>query len=325
VRLFRKAKEKAKGAYRLFFATDLHGSDRCFAKFLAAARAYEADALVMGGDVAGKGIVPIVALGNGRFQYTFQGETKEISEEEVDQVSKVIRFNGLYPWVGERRDVEELEDHSKRDALFAEVIQDQARRWCALATERLPEHVRCIITPGNDDPYVLDDVLRSSERVECPEEAVIQLGPFWMGSLGTTNRTPWDSEREADENDLTAKIDRMFDQYNDGRPLWFNFHVPPFGSGLDTAALLRPDLRPVVERGMVVTGPVGSTAVRQAVVRYRPRVGLFGHIHEATGACKIGPTLCLNPGSDYSSGLLKGALVQVDEHGDPMGYLLTSG
>ena len=48
-------------ALRIFFATDVHGSDRFFRKFLAAATVYEAEILLLGGDVAGKGLVPIRA------------------------------------------------------------------------------------------------------------------------------------------------------------------------------------------------------------------------------------------------------------------------
>jgi Icc-related predicted phosphoesterase len=48
-----------KRALRIFFATDVHGSDRCFRKFIAAAETYDADALILGGDIAGKGLVPI--------------------------------------------------------------------------------------------------------------------------------------------------------------------------------------------------------------------------------------------------------------------------
>jgi hypothetical protein len=45
-------------ATTLFFATDLHGSETCFRKFVAAARFYGADLLVLGGDLTGKLVVP---------------------------------------------------------------------------------------------------------------------------------------------------------------------------------------------------------------------------------------------------------------------------
>ncbi len=316
---------RAESVYRVFFATDVHGSDRCFAKFLAAAKVYQADALILGGDLAGKGIVPIIELGQGKYRVRFQGAVRELVADELEAQRRIIRFNGLYPLVMDEASVRELEDPAKLNAAFAAAITDQIRRWCTLAAERLPESVRCVITPGNDDPYVIDDTLRAADRVECPEKQVVQVGSFWLASFGTTNRTPWDSEREADEADLKREIDSVLHGLPDGRALWFNFHAPPRGCGLDTAVKLDADLRPVVERGMVLTEPVGSIAVRDAILQYRPLVGLHGHIHEAGGTCKLGSTLCINPGSDYSSGVLKGVIVQVDSAGRPTAHLLTNG
>src|SRR5262245_422999 len=58
---------------RLFFAADLHGSQPTFRKFLGAAAFYETDALVFGGDLMGKALVPIVRS-NGVFRAHFQGQ-----------------------------------------------------------------------------------------------------------------------------------------------------------------------------------------------------------------------------------------------------------
>src|SRR6202165_5417107 len=49
--------------YRAFFVTDIHASDRCFRKFLNAARFYDCKVLIMGGDMTGKMLVPIVDHG----------------------------------------------------------------------------------------------------------------------------------------------------------------------------------------------------------------------------------------------------------------------
>ena len=57
---------------RIFFASDLHGSDRCYRKFLNAATFYKADWIVMGGDAAGKQMVPLVRI-DGTWTGTFQG------------------------------------------------------------------------------------------------------------------------------------------------------------------------------------------------------------------------------------------------------------
>ena len=41
----------------IYYASDVHGSNRCFSKFLNAAKFYKANVLVMGGDVLGKAII----------------------------------------------------------------------------------------------------------------------------------------------------------------------------------------------------------------------------------------------------------------------------
>ncbi|MBD0289951.1 MAG: metallophosphoesterase, partial [Thermoleophilia bacterium] len=47
---------------RIFYAGDIHGSERLWRKFLNAAAFYEADVLVLGGDLTGKILVPLVEL-----------------------------------------------------------------------------------------------------------------------------------------------------------------------------------------------------------------------------------------------------------------------
>ena len=71
--------------------------------------------------------------------------------------------------------------------------------------------------------------------------------------------------------------------------------------------------------------PVGSKAVREAIKRYQPAVGLHGHIHESRAAQMIGSTLCLNPGSKYSADLLRGAVVDLAADGRYLDFLLTAG
>ena len=49
----------------VFFTTDLHGSEVCFRKFVAAAAFYGADLLILGGDLTGKLVTPVVQNGQG--------------------------------------------------------------------------------------------------------------------------------------------------------------------------------------------------------------------------------------------------------------------
>jgi Icc-related predicted phosphoesterase len=322
MRLFRKP---APPPFRIFFATDVHGSDRCFKKFLAAAEIYNANALILGGDVAGKAIVPIVAQGNSEFAFTFQGATATVGGDDLGEVEARMSFNGFYPRVTEQVEVDQMtEDPTYVKRIFEETIQQQVKSWCDLAAERLADDVACIITPGNDDPRVIDGILAAAPRVSCPELATVELGPVFLSSLGNTNRTPWDTDREFEEEELAEQIQTMVDEFA-GRPLVFNFHCPPHNTGLDTAMKLDDDFRPVLSRGNPVEVPVGSTAVREAIEAFEPVVGLHGHIHESAKAARLGSTWIFNPGSEYGSGVLRGLIVDLEEDGAVRDHLFTHG
>jgi len=287
--LSRRQRGKNRRALRLYFATDIHGSDVCFRKFLAAAKVYQADALILGGDFAGKALVPVLPR-DGELTARVEGQAVSVPVAEWDQLAAGIN-----------------------------------RAGCDLAAERLDPGVRCIITPGNDDPLEADAVLAAHPRVECPEAELCDLGPVTMASLGVVPYTPWDTERETSEEDLGKQISQMLDQVPDGRNAILNIHCPPYASGLDDAPELDDTLKPVIRGGRPSIIPVGSQAVRDAITRYQPTVGLHGHIHESRAAQRIGRTLCVNPGSDYGTGVLRGAVVDIAEDGTCLDFLLTTG
>jgi Icc-related predicted phosphoesterase len=320
----RKGAKKAR-ALCVFFATDVHGSERCFRKFLAAAKVYEADVLLLGGDVAGKGLVPVYAE-NGSLTAIVRGDSVTLPAAEEERLNDDINRLGFYPVRMQAEEVTRLgEDPAALDRLFREQIVAQVERWCELADERLDASVRCIITPGNDDPPEIDAVLRAAGRVECPERELCEVGPVVLASLGDVTPTPWNTEREFSEEQLGARIASMMDAVPRGQPTIVNFHCPPFGSGLDVAPELDATLRPVIRGGRPSFVPVGSHAVRDAIKRYRPVVGLHGHIHESRGIQKIGHTLCINPGSDYTADLLRGVVVDIAGDGSYLDFLLTAG
>src|SRR5947209_10719690 len=89
-----------KRALRIYFATDIHGSERCFRKFLAAADSYEADALVLGGDIAGKGLVPIRSH-NGSLSAKVRGEAVTVPRSEEDRLRAEINRIGFYSVIGD--------------------------------------------------------------------------------------------------------------------------------------------------------------------------------------------------------------------------------
>src|SRR5262249_62151383 len=321
----RRQRGKKTRALRLYFATDIHGSDVCFRKFLAAAKVYEVDAVILGGDFAGKALVPVLTR-NGDLPARIQGQTVAVPAAEWDQLAANVNRAGFYPVRMEAAELAVLEaDPAALDQLFRSAITAQRQRWCDLAAERLDPGVRCIITPGNDDPLEADAVLAAHPRVECPEAELCDLGPVTMASLGVVPYTPWNTERETSEEDLGKKIGQMLDQVPDGRSAILNIHCPPYASGLDDAPELDDTLKPVIRGGRPSIIPVGSHAVREAIGRYQPTVGLHGHIHESRAAQKIGKTLCVNPGSDYGTGVLRGAVVDIAEDGTCLDFLLTTG
>jgi Icc-related predicted phosphoesterase len=324
--MMRRARRPARQrALRIFFATDVHGSERCFRKFLAAARVYEANVLLLGGDVAGKGLVPIIAR-NGTLQARVRGEEVTLPADELERLKADVNRLGFYGVTMDEDDVARLEqDPDELNQLFRTQIAAQIEEWCDLAAERLAPDVRCIITPGNDDPFEVDEVLQRADRIECPERQLCDLGPVVLASLGDVTPTPWNTEREYQEDELGQRIAEMLDAVPEGRRTVVNFHCPPYGSGLDEAPELDETLKPVIRGGRPSIIPVGSKAVREAIKRYQPVVGLHGHIHESRAAQRIGDTLCLNPGSDYTADLLRGAVVDIAQDGSYLDFLFTAG
>jgi Icc-related predicted phosphoesterase len=228
--------------------------------------------------------------------------------------------------IADGEETERLEkDAQHLDRAFRREIKAQVDAWCALAAERLDPSVRCLITPGNDDPLEIDAVLKAAPRIECPEGELCDLGPVLVASCGDVTPTPWNTEREFSEEQLGKRLAKMLDTVPAGRQVVVNFHNPPYSSGLDFAAELDANLMPVLRGGKPSIIPVGSKAVREAIKKYQPVVGLHGHIHESRGAQKIGRTLCLNPGSDYTADVLKGVIVDFDADGNQIDFLFTSG
>jgi uncharacterized protein len=300
----------------IYYASDVHGSDVCWRKFLGAARFYRASSLIMGGDLTGKAIVPIEIDADGRYTTTFLGETRSgTSEEEVTDLLKAVRFNGMYPWVTSREDIDlHRDDAAARELLFERVMLDELRRWIELADERLEEiGAELFIIAGNDDPWSADEVLRSGERVIFCDDQLVRLAGHEMVSLSYANPTPWHSPRELDESDLYRRLRALADQLEDPQTAIFNFHVPPYDSELDRAFEISPDLTHVYKGGQPVEIPVGSHAVRQIIEEVQPLLSLHGHIHESRGSARIGRTLAINSGSEYGTGRLHGVTVRLAE------------
>ncbi len=311
---------------RIFFATDIHGSDVCWRKFLNAGTFHKADVLIMGGDMTGKAMVPITGSGSS-WRVTLQEQEHALEGgEALAAMEKRIRDRGYYPI---RLSPDEMADWQanpgKVDARFKQEMLDQVERWMALADERLAgKDIRCIVSPANDDMFEIDPIIDAAKLVDLGESNLIDLDGLSLVSTGWANPTPWKTFRELPEDELRARIDGLVASVNDRGRAIFNFHAPPYGSNLDNAPQIGEDLR-YVSGGQALV-PVGSKAIRDAILEYGPVLSLHGHIHEGRGAVKLGRTLAVNPGSTYEDGVLQAAIVDLDARkGEVKRYLLING
>jgi uncharacterized protein len=312
---------------RLYFATDIHGSETCWRKFLNAGKHYSADALVLGGDMTGKALVPVIDDGDGRWHATLLENRREMSsEEEVAAFEDAVIRRGYYPFRTDPAMLRHLEaDESHWHGLFQEKMLETVEKWMKMAEERLAgTGIRVFCSPGNDDQFEVDEIIEASPFVELGEGRVVDIDGFQMVSTGWANRTPWQTYREEDEPDLRARLEKAISRVSaPAERTVFNFHCPPYHSGLDDAPELTADMR-LKDAGRAVR-PVGSTAVREAIEEHQPALSLHGHIHEARGNTRIGRTLCINPGSSYEQGDLLGAVIDLDGKKKVKRFLLTSG
>lgn len=315
----------------IFFATDVHGSERCFRKFLHAARSYDAGTLILGGDITGKWLIPIVAQAGATYRARFLDRNFTAHEgSELEELKGRISALGSYPYLTDEQGLADLDlnrDPDRLEDVFLGLMRESLNRWFAVAEEILQgTGTRCYVSPGNDDRPEIDALLRESKAVTNPDETKVWLDDdHEMISLGWGNPTPWNCPRDLAEEELAAKIDRLAATVERMDNCIFNFHVPPHDTVIDAAPKLDAELRPKLQPGGgFEMAPAGSTAVRWAIEKYQPLLSLHGHIHESKGFCRIGRTLCVNPGSEYTEGILKGFLFKLGK-GKVEQYLFTSG
>jgi uncharacterized protein len=314
--LFRKRKDKP---LRLYIVSDIHGAEGIWRKFLNALQmgVYRADAGLYAGDLAGKAIVPIVRDGD-LLRAEVDGRTEVArSGDELAALERALADRGYYTEVVTSDEAERLyRDAARRDELFERKIEERVRAWMALADERLGEtDIPIYLVPGNDDETGLDRHLDGWQVCRSVNERVDELAGRPIMGFAHSQPTPWDTPRELPEEQLGERLAAIADGVRDPERAIFMLHVPPYRSGLDEAPLLDENLRPQVTAGDVMRGPVGSTAIRAAIERYGPTLGVHGHIHESPGDVRIGRTLCLNPGSEAQSGILRGYVVDLSEDG----------
>jgi Icc-related predicted phosphoesterase len=305
------------GKTRVFFVSDVHGSERLFLKFTNAGRVYKANVLVIGGDITGKTITPIFEKGDSwNAQYVGTWRTVD-NQEELEKLEKDVRELGSYPYKTTESEWASLrESQKKMDDLFEKLMSESIRRWVKLAEERLkPLGCKTIFNIGNDDLPIVGDLIRGSDYVIYPNESVVQIDDHHeMPSVGYSNMTPWNCPGDISEDELMLKLERATAGLSKPETSLFNFHCPPYDTHLDVAPKLDANLTPVLTPGgepeMI---HVGSTSVRKVIENLQPLAGLHGHIHESKGISKIGKTQCFNPGSEYASGVLRGLVINLSE------------
>jgi uncharacterized protein len=300
---------------RVYFCSDIHASRKCWKKFLNSWKFYEADHIIVGGDITGKFVVPIIDRG-GTYTAVFMGiERRASNREELEALRIRIADAGQYPFVTTPDEYSEYEGkQAKIDQLFKRLVIERVEEWMEEADEKLRgTGVRCFVSGANDDFFEVDDVIAASEVVEDPNGRVIELEDgFELLGMGYGNPTPWACPRDVSEEELAERIDKVAAAVRNVDRAIFSLHVPPFGSGLDVAPKLDDYLRPRVGVAGLEMIPVGSTATRDAIERYCPMLGLHGHIHESKGVKRLAGVTIANPGSEYAEGILDGLLVDID-------------
>jgi len=324
-----KAKKKKK-YFSIFFVTDVHGSERTFRKFLSAGEYYEADVVMCCGDITGKMVVPIVKGSDGVYiSKLFGQEQRSTTEQELTKLEETISNTGYYPYRTDEDGKKQLqEDPKKIDELFRKLMFERLQGWMKLAEDKYRDTgIKCIMTAGNDDLPEIEPILNSSDFVVNAEHKVIRLDEnHEMVTIGEVNITPWKCPRDVSEEQLRGLIDELAAKTENVQNSIFNLHAPPVGSTLDTAYKLDSSVDPprvVTQAGQPVTMGVGSVAVREAIEKYQPLVGLHGHIHESRSIANLGRTMCINPGSEYSEGILRGVIVNLSKD-KVLSYQLTS-
>jgi Icc-related predicted phosphoesterase len=305
------------GRFRVYFVSDLHGSDVCFRKFLNSTQVYRPDLLVYGGDVMGKTMVPLFPDEKDGYRWYPDGRSaRRFSSAELPTVERTIADKGRYSLVVSPEEWRRLQGSPERlEALFHERAHARVRGWLDLVRERIaPTGLPVILNVGNDDTDEVLELIRSEAppNLLVPEGRIVRAGPYEIFGCGYANMTPWRCPRDLEEEELRKILDRTSGEIDRPRRTILDIHAPPFDTALDLAPELDAELKPKTAAGEMLMHHVGSPSVRELIERVRPIVSLHGHIHESKAVDRVGDTPVYNPGSAYYSGRLQGLLVDLD-------------
>ncbi|MHA2245885.1 MAG: metallophosphoesterase family protein [Candidatus Hodarchaeales archaeon] len=330
---------------KIFFCTDIHGAENLWKKLLNAGKYLNAEVLILGGDITGTRIVPVIEQPNGTWTgIKYRWNNREVimkTESEVKDFEEYLRSIGCYTCLitpeenkllSSPESVFSEDSFSKPvkggplDKLFDRLISERLHRWLNMiddimsdGTRRVPEGTKVILCPGNDDSFIVDEIIKKDHRFALGDERKIDLdGKHEMISYGWTTPTPWKTYRETTEEIIKETIDKLTSTISDIDSSIFCLHCPPYGTLLDKTLVLRPRNRSLGFGSFI---SIGSKSIKQAIQRYQPLLSLHGHVHKLvtvshpSGGIKIGRTHCMNPGSEYPSNILNGFLIELNNGG----------
>lgn len=319
---------QSKTTTRILYGSDFHGSDAVFRKFIASGLQYKANVLIVGGDVTGKAMVPVINQGNGLYIGRWFGKEETAStSDELEKIKKNISNVGFYPIVIEKEEARELEDNPDKMAeRFEREMCQRVKDWMVLAEEKLvPQQATLFFMAGNDDLYSIDKVVGEFQHIHNPDMTRFEIeGGYEIIGLSNANMTPWQCARDIEEDELAERLETIAGLVQNPEKTIAVLHVPPYGSGLDTCPDLDKNLKIITEGGQVVMKSAGSTAVKTFLEKVQPLLSLHGHIHESPGHVRIGRTLAINAGSEYAEAIMKAAIINLED-GKVKGHLLISG
>jgi len=314
---WKKKNKSGAGQVKIFFASDLHGSNVCFKKFVNSAKFYGADVLVLGGDLTGKAVIPIAEQQDGSYLAFQHGESVRITDKgKLDDFVKRQGNIGFYPAVISEAEYQRLRSEpSAQEELFKRLVLERVREWAEFAEDKLKgTDIPFVALPGNDDLWEIDEILPRAAHVDFNEMRVCDFkGGYQMLFCGGSTPTPWDTEREYSEAQYVERFAELLPQVHDMSRCIFNVHVPPHGTTLDACPKLDDNMQVVYEMGLPAQIHAGCETLNDIIKEHQPLLGLHGHIHEGRAKINIGETVCINPGSVYPEGILQGAMIILED------------
>ena len=301
----------------LIYASDLHGSEGFFRKFVSAAVTYKAQVGIVGGDVTGKAITPIIHRGKENYEgFLFGSRETANGAKELEALKTRMSNVGFYPLVLAPDEAQALEsDPAQLNATFMGLMKERLNQWFELAEKHWkPKGIRFFFMAGNDDPFDIDEAINASGFVQNPDARRYMLDDYHeLVGLASANMTPWQCPRDVADEALLAQLEKVMALVDSPAQAVCVFHAPPYDSQLDLAPALDKNLKIEATGGQVMMRPVGSPAVRAIIEKYQPLLTLHGHIHESPGFRRMGRTLMINAGSEYAEGIMRAALINVEK------------